>query len=898
MTRPRTGTAGKALAVAGACLGVLLALRADARAEAAGERLLDTIEARRLEPDGRFNPFPRWTAPGRPALALALSGGGARGLAHLGVLESMRDDGVEFDAIAGTSIGAMVGAFASAGYSPESVVDILKHRDWDAIIAGLDVRRRVLSESEDIEQRRALVKFRFRRHELLQVGAITESRLLERELYRYLLRAQLESGGNFDRLRYRFRPVSGDILTGERVAPGSGDLVAYVRGSFALPGFFEPVRVGDAVLVDGGVVENIPVDTARSLGADAVVAVDVSEGIPQAQRVRGTLDNLYRWTSVLMADQGNRSLAQADLVLTPAVLDITRLEFGSNVDRLVRLGREAYRNHREALWDLLEARSLDQAPVDFASVEIEGTSWISAEEISARLGGAPRTVTRFRVAAELARALNLGPFDSGHVEWLDTAGGRTLRFVFRENPPLLGVEIVGDPGPLPVKPGLPLPEGEPFSWEALSRAGRQVREKLIEDGRVLVAMHDGRFDPATGTVTLGVSDLTIGKIRTEVRGEIRLERTQRFFEDLQEQRFSFDRLAERLDEMVARGAILEWSLEPVRRDDGKVDLIASVRGDDYFEAAAGLAYRGAVGWSGWARAGKGNLTGRGDAVDLVAGAAADVSAVTLGYRTEYGAGFQDLGADVGGELFTASALVADGDQRLVNELAEDWSGERVWATVIRRARWGVSLQGGLRWENDRLEATSSEPEEDLSRTSAVLSLGLDRHDRLLFPTRGGAFRLSAEGSLAGDELWKAEARADGAVSFGASRRQTLTGRLGLGLSEGTDRRPFWFNPGGYRDLYGFVPYGAAAPDYARAGAAWRLRWLDVGAARVYVEAGADAIRTAAHGGELGSADTILGWGASVIVHTRQLGPIAVGFGRNDQGALTGFITAGYPFVLE
>jgi outer membrane protein assembly factor BamA len=249
-------------------------------------------------------------------------------------------------------------------------------------------------------------------------------------------------------------------------------------------------------------------------------------------------------------------------------------------------------------------------------------------------------------------------------------------------------------------------------------------------------------------------------------------------------------------------------------------------------------------------------------------------------------------------VFTASALVVGSDQRLASDLAEDWSGQRVWATLIRRSRWGVSFQGGFRFESDRLEATASEPEEDLSRTSAVLSLDVNRHDLLLFPTRGGALRLSAEGSLAGDELWKSEARADGAVSFGASRRQTLTGRLGVGLSEGTDRRPFWFNPGGYRDLYGFVPYGAAAPDYARAGGTWRLRWLDAGAARVYVEAGADAIRTAARGGDLGSASTLFGWGASVIVHTRQLGPIAVGFGKNDQGALTGFITAGFPFSLE
>jgi predicted acylesterase/phospholipase RssA len=868
------------------------------RAQEAAERLLDTVVAERVEPDGRFHTYPRWTTPGRPTLALALSGGGARGLAHLGVLESLREDGIEFDGIAGTSIGALTGAFVCAGYSPEEIEGILKRRDWGTIIAGLDVRRPVLSESEDIQRQSSLLRAQFRRRKLLEVGAITESRLLERELYRYLLRAQLESGGDFDRLMYRFRPVAGDILTGERVAPGSGDLVAYVRGSFAIPGIFEPVKVGDSLLVDGGVVENVPVDTARSLGASTVLAVDVSEGIPRAEYLRGALDNLYRWISVLMADQGNESLAHADLVLTPAVLDITRIDFSTNVDRLVHLGREAYGNRREALWELLEARALDRAPVDYAGIDVVGTSWIAPAEIASRLGGAAGNVTRYRVAAELTRALNLGPFESGHVEWVETALGRKLRFVFRENQPPSAVEIVGDREPLPPGVPLPLPADRPFSWEEAARSGRLVRTTLVEEGRVLVAMSEGRFDPETGIVTIRVSDLPIGRIRTEVEGEIRLERTRRFFEDLQDQRFSFDRLAERLDEMVARGGIFDWSLDPRRREDGRADLVVRVRGDDYFEAAIGASYRGAVGLGAWARAAKMNLTGRGDFVDLTGSAAQDVSTLSLRYRTEYGAGFQNLGADVGGSLLTGTWPVANLDQKLVDALGEGWRGERLWATLIHRARSGGSLQGGFRWERDRLDATASAPAEEVSRTSAILSVGLDRHDRLLFPTRGGAFRLAAEQSLAGDDLWKTEARADGAFSFGASRRQTVTARFGLGLSDGAERRPFWFNPGGYRDLYGFVPSGAAAPDYARAGATWRLRWIDVGAARLYVETGADAIRTAARRDDLRSVDTLYGYGASVVVHTRLLGSLAVGLGRNSQGAVTGFLTAGYAFVPE
>jgi len=890
----------KAKAAIAFSLPLVLAISPGARSVVRADegRLLDTVTAQRLEPDGRFRLHPEWTAPGRPSLALALSGGGARGLAHIGVLAAMEEDGVELDAIAGTSMGALIGAFASAGYSPEDAVEILKRREWNAIISGLDVRRRVLSETEDILQQSALLRFRLRKGQRLQVGAITESHLLQRELYRYLLRAQLRSGGDLDRLRYRFRAVSGDILTGNRVASSSGDVVASVRGSFAIPGVFEPVRVGDAVLVDGGVVENVPVDTARSLGADAVIAVNVSAGFVEAERQRGTLDNLSRWNGMLMAEQARQSLSRADLVVTPEVLDVAWMEFESNVDLLVRRGREAYREQREALWELLESRSRSREPLDFATIEVTGTSWITSPEIARRLGGAPGIVTRYRVAAELARALNLGPFDSGHVEWIESAAGRKLRFAFSENPPMSAVSIQGDTTRLPSATELRLAVGAPFSWADLAQAGRGLRAKLIEDGRVLVAAEDVRFDPVTGTVTLTVSDTAIGSIRTEVEGEIRLENTERFFDDLRGQRFTFDRLANRLDEMAARGVIFGWSLEPVRREDGRVDLAVRLRGDDYIEVAAAGSFRGAVGLAGWARAAKANLTGRGDFVDLAAGAAKDMNGVMARYRTEYGAGFQNLGVEVGVEVFTARALVADADQTLVDDLAEDWSGTRAWAKLIRRLRWGATFDAGIRRESDDLDATDEAPAREVTRTSARLELGLDRHDRLLFPTAGGALRLSAEASLSGFDLWKTEARADEVFSLGKDRRHTLTGRLGLGLSDGTERRPFWFDPGGYRDLYGFVPYGAAAPNYARAGATWRLRCVDVGAIRTYLEVGADAIRVSATRDGIRRAETTVGYGLSLIAHTRKLGPIAVGIGRNSEGAVTGFITAGYPFVAE
>ncbi len=884
------------LAPALVALAVTPGASPEPRAGEPDESVVEIIRAERVEPDGRFSAFPRWTTPSRPRLALALSGGGARGFAHLGVLQAMAEDGIEIDAVAGTSIGALMGAFVCAGYAPDEIEDILRRHDWESIIAGLDVRHRVLSEAEDIRQSSALVKIRLRRGKLLEVGALVESRMLERDLYRYLLRAQLDSEGDFDRLRYPFRAVASDVLTGKAVVPSSGDLVALVRGSSAVPGVFRPVRFGEAVLVDGGFVENVPVDTARSFGADAVVAVDVTEGLKPTASLRGALESLSRSVSILMAAQGKDSLSRADLVLSPKVTDLARFDFVGNIDRLVRAGQEAYREQRDALWAMLESKASDPRRVSYGAIEVEGTRWITADQLAARMGGARGTVTRFRIGSELSRALNLGPFQSARAEIVHATDGDRLRFVFLENPPVREIVRLGDPVLWPNELGVTIPLDAPFSLKAARETAGKARQALIDEGHVLVKLDEGSFDPSTGTLTARISDVPIGRIRTEVEGEIRLERTQRFFEDLRGQRFTFDHLADRLDEMVARGAIFDWSLDPHRGNDGKVDLRVKVRGDDYYEALAGGAFRSSLGFSGYLRAAKANLTGRGDSVDLTVGGATEAVVVRAGYRTEYGIGFQNLGADVGAEHIDGKALVIDSAQKLRADLDEPYRADRGWLSLIHRLRWGAAAQAGLRHERYRLDATEVVPAAEIARTSAYLSLSLDRHDRLLFPTRGGAFRLWVEKSLWGDSFRKAEIRADKPFSFGRTDRHTMTGRFGLGLSQGAGRRPFWFDPGGYRDLYGFLPYGAAAPQYASAGATWRLRWFDVGAARLYLEAGVDAVRTALRGGDLRRGEGTLGYGVSVTAHTGLLGPIIVGAARNDQGATVIFLTAGLPFI--
>jgi len=183
---------------------------------------------------------------GRRRVGVALGSGSARGLAHIGVLRALRDAGVQVDVVAGTSMGAFVGAIFAAGQLERLERDFLGF-DWASIASLLD-------------------------------PVFPRSGLLDGVKIGDFMRTHVQQA-NIEELPIPFRAMATDIATGEEVVIGSGDLIAAVRASIAVPGVFTPVRSNGRVLVDGGLVNPVPVSAARALGADFVIAVDLNHDI-------------------------------------------------------------------------------------------------------------------------------------------------------------------------------------------------------------------------------------------------------------------------------------------------------------------------------------------------------------------------------------------------------------------------------------------------------------------------------------------------------------------------------------------------------------------------------------------------------------------------------------------
>ena len=287
-------------------------------------------------------PSPAQAAGHRPRVGLVLSGGGARGTAHIGVLKVLEQLRVPVDAIAGTSMGAVVGGLYASGLSARDIERIMTSINWQDAFRDkppredLTLRRKQEDESFLVNFPLGLRGGRI----VLPRGLIQGQRLTE-TLRRLTLPVARFS--NFDDLPTPFRAVATDLETGEAVVMGSGDLTSAMRASLSAPGVFAPVEREGRLLVDGGIADNVPVDIARAMGVDVVIAVDV--GFPllprRALSNAGVISN--QMLAILIHRNAQTQLATLtprDILIEPTLGDASSFDFGK-VARVIGVGEAA-----------------------------------------------------------------------------------------------------------------------------------------------------------------------------------------------------------------------------------------------------------------------------------------------------------------------------------------------------------------------------------------------------------------------------------------------------------------------------------------------------------------------------------------------------------------------------
>lgn len=280
--------------------------------------------------------------PGKPRIGLVLGGGGAKGFAHIGVLEVLEENRIPVYMVAGTSMGSVVGSLYAAGNDSMQLQEIADDIDWNAIFID-NIPRDAKSFRRKQDQRNELIDFRIA---FDKDGIVLPPGVLRgQDLFLTLSQKLGPARGvrDFDNLATPFRAVATDITTGEAVVMGTGDVATAAFASMAVPGGLPPVERDGLLLVDGGVVDNVPIDVARGMGAEVLIVVNVGDPLLKRDEINSFVSVLNQLQLLLGFHNVQRqlnSLSPRDVLITPDIDGLTATSFNEATLGIAR-GRAA-----------------------------------------------------------------------------------------------------------------------------------------------------------------------------------------------------------------------------------------------------------------------------------------------------------------------------------------------------------------------------------------------------------------------------------------------------------------------------------------------------------------------------------------------------------------------------
>ena len=283
------------------------------------------------------------TADERPRIGVALSGGGARGLAHIGVLQWFEEHQIPIDYLAGTSMGGLIGGLYAMGMDSDELRQILESLDWDQLLTSSPAYTNLTFRRK--EDRRAYpggLQLGW------QQGLKTQSSLSDAHFIGLLLsRLALpySSADHFDELPIPFRAVAVDMEGAERIILEEGSLAQALQATMAIPGVFPPVEVDGRLLADGGLLNNLPTDVVKAMGADIVIAVDVGTPIGDRESLASFFGVLNQSIGVMRIENVRHNLLLADIVVSPDLQGYTTMGFSAG-PAIVDLGYQAAESKR------------------------------------------------------------------------------------------------------------------------------------------------------------------------------------------------------------------------------------------------------------------------------------------------------------------------------------------------------------------------------------------------------------------------------------------------------------------------------------------------------------------------------------------------------------------------
>jgi len=370
----------------------------------------------------------------RPKIALALSGGGARGLAQIGVLKVFEKYGIPIDGIAGTSIGAVIGALYSTGYTSSEIETFALQTDWDDIIYDNPERNQLFLGQKE-ERGRYIIQLRLKDFTIDIPNAVTSGQKFSTMLTDLLFHAPYPPVNNFNNLYIPLKIVTTDLVKGEKIVLENGSLIDAVRASMAVPLLFTPVTIEDHVLVDGGLLQNLPVDEARAFNHDLVIAVNTCSKLRNASSLKTPWEVADQVTTIMQNNKVNKQLQQADIKIQPEMEFISNTDYNL-IDEIIKAGETAAQKAVIELEEMLNKKiqpAYQDTSYFLKNISLHGCQKLSPQKMIKNIN-LPLN-TRLKKSDIIWAGQSL--YQSGNLEMIEArvdTFDSTLTYVIQENP--------------------------------------------------------------------------------------------------------------------------------------------------------------------------------------------------------------------------------------------------------------------------------------------------------------------------------------------------------------------------------------------------------------------------------------------------------------------------------
>jgi len=454
-----------------------------------------------------------------PEITVILSGGGARGLSQIGFLKALTENDIPIANIIGTSIGSIIGGLYSVGYSVEQLDSIVRYIPWEEFLSiKAENSRRDLFVDQKITEDKAIFALRLEGLKPVLPTALNTGQILSNYLNLLVLNAPIHTHGNFEKLKTRFNAVCTDLISGQVIVLNKGSLSQAMRASASVSLFLTPVKMDTLLLVDGGLVANIPVKVARDRGSEFIIAFNTTSPLYSEEELANPFNIADQLVSIPMRLLSTQQLEYADMVIEPELGSKKNNDF-SNVDSLIEKGYNATIAQIDKIKAKVNELFLQKIKKKEFFIKNIIYDYNALERVRPLLHKYSKmdSVSNHQIMKDLYDLYRTGDFDTLYANVFEESNRTVLQVFYDENPTVSRVEFSGVSklDSSEVDSIFSLLTGKPYNVLKAFEQGCEILNKYRATGYSLADIEMVKFDSASGLITYRFDEGIISEIIIE-----------------------------------------------------------------------------------------------------------------------------------------------------------------------------------------------------------------------------------------------------------------------------------------------------------------------------------------------------------------------------------------------